>query len=207
MAVNIGSLFDEIFAHFAFNSKDNFVKIARNSYFKITGTVDHDTRDFEDKMKSFTEWFVLNFPVYRVNSKIYKLYHEIHPIDQKLLESLEKVRFSLFEPVYHALSKKMYLYDLLSGKKYSLMDHSHSFSIIEGELFVGRVMYFENQFYILNGVCPIPLEVKQLVKKQTKLVKSRSVDMTEQEFLLALEGMRFRALSYQHIAASSIFKF
>jgi hypothetical protein len=74
LAKSIDNCTDEIITYFAKKDNGQFLAQAKTKYFNLTGNVDHDTQDFEHKMKSFTEWFVLHYSPFRFGEKIYQVY-------------------------------------------------------------------------------------------------------------------------------------
>ncbi len=202
---DVDNLFDEILTYFSAKSNGQFLALAKNKYFELTGNVDHDTQDFEHKMKSFTEWFILHYSPYRSGKKIYQVYQEEVGLSDLLHEVFSSVVYSVFDPVSNVGERKSIVYDCINQKNYQLMKEHNPFLIVKGELFVGRLLLTHEGTFLLKGVVPLPYEVRLWVEKQCKLVKLKQVSYMEEEFCLELEGMKYRTLQYQHINPEKIF--
>lgn len=206
MIVNdIDKLFDDVITYFSKKDKGEFLAKAKSKYFNLTGNVDHDTQDFEHKMKSFTEWFVLHYSPFRFGEKIYQVYHKEVGLSELLLQVFSSTIYSVFDPISNVGDKKSVVLDCIHQKKYHLMKEHNPFLIVKGELFVGRLLETNEGTFLLKGVVPLPYEVREWVEQQCKQVKIKQVSYMTEEFCLALEGMKYRTLQYQHIDPQKIF--
>lgn len=199
--------FEEILTYYSEKDGGRILHAAKDRYFQITGTVDHDTQDFEHKMKSFTEWFVLHYTPIRSGEKIYQMYAKEREIEEHLLNLFNKIIFSLFDPIGKNIRGQEVLLDCITQEKFVLSPHQDPFMIVKGELFSGRTIVMPTGCMVLKGIVPLPLEVRSMVEKQAIQVSKKAVDMTEDEFLLSLEGMRYRCMQYQHLDPTNVFKF
>ncbi len=202
---DVDKLFDQILSYFAKRDGGHFLQIAKTKYFSLTGNVDHDTQDFEHKMKSFTEWFILHYTPFRSGKKIFKLYHEEVGINDLLLQVSSTVLYSVFDPISNVGDSKSIIFDCIHQKRYQLMKEHNPFLIVKGELFVGRLLKTKDGIFLLKGVVPLPYEVRDWVIKQAVLVQKKQISYMPEEFCLELEGMKYRALQYQHIDPEKIF--
>lgn len=202
---DIDHLFDEILSYFASREGGRFLEVAKNKYFSLTGNIDHDTPDFEHKMKSFTEWFILHYSPFRTGKKIFQIYQEEVGITDLIKEVFSSMLYSVFDPISNDGDNKSVIFDCINQKKYLLMKEHNPFLIVKGELFVGRLLKTNDGIFLLKGVVPMPYEVRDWILKQSKLVQKKQISYMPEEFCLELEGMKYRALQYQHINPEKIF--
>lgn len=202
---DVEKLFDEILTYFAPRLDGQFLAKAKNKYFQLTGNVDHDTQDFEHKMKSFTEWFILHYSPFRTGKKIYQVYQEEVGLSDLLYEVFSSVHYSVFDPVSNVGESQSIVYDCINQRNFNLMKEHNPFLIVKGELFVGRMLLTNEGTFLLKGVVPLPYEVREWVEKQCKKVKLKKVSYMHDEFCLELEGLKYKSLQYQHINPVKIF--
>jgi len=202
---DIDKLFDNILSYFAKKDGGKFLETAKNKYFNLTGNVDHDTQDFEHKMKSFTEWFILHYSPFRSGKKIFQLYQEEVGINDLIHQVFSTVLYSVFDPILNVGDDKSIIFDCINQKKYQLMKEHNPFLIVKGELFVGRLLKTNDGVFLLKGVVPLPHEVREWVMKQSKLVKNKQISYMSEEFCLELEERKYRSLQNQQINPEKIF--
>ncbi len=200
-------ILDDIYIYHSTGERQNILFDAKDFYFKMTGSVDKDSPEFENKMVSFTEWFVLNHTPGIGDEKVFEIYHREVGFSAEILALMNSVEFSLYQFNGKGLLGGNSVTDLLLGqKKYLSKDADISF-IFPKEIFVGRLMKMDGKYHLLRGICSLPLNVKSKIMKQCKRVKRKKVDMDESEFLLSLEGMRYKANTYAHVPPEKIFTF
>ena len=81
---------------------------AKKEYFTITGQANDDDDDFEARMNSFNEWYVLQFISMRGTRTVISDYLINNPVDDFLAKSLSGVNYSLFEYVGKKLQRVRY---------------------------------------------------------------------------------------------------
>jgi hypothetical protein len=182
---------------------------ARNEYFSITGQVNEDDKNFEARMNSFNDWYMLHFvPKNRDNAQIIiKEYLLKNNIDQVISDSFLNVNFSLFE--YRGISWKGFpvLKDYLHDKKILLPKEHPQPAVLEGEIFTGRVISYDGQHYLLSGLCVLPKEIRWRLKSQSRKIRKLKDAAREAEFLLKIEALATKWSRYGHIDPRKIFVF
>ena len=200
-------ILDDIYIYHSQGARQNILYEAKDFYFRMTGSVDKDSVDFENKMVSFTEWFVLNFTPGIGQEKVFEVYYKNVGFSDEIFHLMKSVEFSLYQYNGRGFLGGNSLLDLLAGqKKYLAKDADVSF-IFPKEIFVGRLMSISGKYHLLRGICSLPINVKSRIMKQCKRVKRKKVDMDEAEFLLSLEGMRYKSHTYAHVPPEKIFTF
>lgn len=180
---------------------------AKKEYFVITGQANDDDDDFEARMNSFNEWYVLQFVSKRGTRTVISDYLMHHQVSDMLAKSLTSVNYSLYEYVGKNFRGYDVLYDMLHDKKIPLPKNDALPSVIKNDIFVGRSLSFEGKNYLLTGLCVIPKEVRSILKKECKRVRKLKNPNEELKFLLQVESYKTKWIRYGHVDATKIFKF
>ncbi|MCB9092597.1 MAG: hypothetical protein H6621_12870 [Halobacteriovoraceae bacterium] len=207
----LDEFYDKSFRIISDEYSDDLVK-AKKDFFAKTGEVQDEYSDFyEAKMNCFNEWFLLNYKTRwddkeKFLNKVVKKHSSLN-LDENQFQSLLNARYSLFEYIKVNFRGKIIIKDWFQNKKIALADDHPPLSVLEGEIFTGRMIDYQGKSYLLKGVCLLPAEVKNLIKKQVNLVKKGKIDCTEEELLLKLENLKTQSLKYPHVSPDKIFKF
>ncbi|MBT3585442.1 MAG: hypothetical protein HN509_11095 [Halobacteriovoraceae bacterium] len=180
---------------------------AKDEYFKITGGANEEDEDYESRMSSFNDWYVLQFISRRGTRTVMRDYLEKQQPSDQVSESLLNVNHSLFEYTGTNMRKQLVLKDILHDKKVILSkDHAQP-ALLKNDLFLGRVLQFEGGAYLMDGKRIIPKEVRSILQKQAKKVRKLKDAKEEASYLLEVESLKTKWLRYGHIDASKIFVF
>ncbi|MBT7670647.1 MAG: hypothetical protein HN623_13760, partial [Bdellovibrionales bacterium] len=138
---------------------DQFL-VAKERYFLLTGAVDADDEDYEARMNLFNDWYLFN---YVANGRLRPAvadYLVKSRVKEEIAAGLLNLNFSLFEYGGSNLRGKVVLKDLLHGKKIVLGAEQGKLSLLKGDIFIGRVGYYRQEYYALNGMRTLPNAVK-----------------------------------------------
>jgi hypothetical protein len=182
------------------------IKEAKEKYFSITGKLDEDKDEFEAWMNSFNDWYIFHY-CQKDGSKVIEEYIRNNKIDEELSQSFLNVNHSLFEFNKSSFRKQLILKDILHDEKIILKKDHPTISLVEGDVFTGRVIKYRGESYLLRGVCILPQGVKSILKKQSKRVRKINSFEEELRFLLELESLKTKAMHYSHIDPTKIFIF
>jgi hypothetical protein len=197
---------DKVLSLYTQGNHFNELKEAKEKYFSLTGKLDEDKDEFESRMNCFNDWYVFQYR-HKDGSKVIEDYIRTHELDEELSQALLNVTHSLFEFSKISFRKQIILKDVLHDEKIALVKNHPNISLMEGDVFTGRVMKYKGEYYLLRGLCILPQGVKSALKKQSKKVrKSNSFD-EELNYLLQLENLKTKAMHYSHIDPSKIFIF
>lgn len=180
---------------------------AKKEYFEITGMANDDDDDFEARMNAFNEWYVLQFISKRGTRTVISDYLMNNPVSDDLARSLSGVNYSLIEYTGKSFRGNDILYDILHDAKIKLTKNVSLPSIIEADIFVGRILTYQNESHLMNGLCVIPKEVRAILKKECKRVRKLKNPNEELKFLLKIESFKTKWIRYGHVDATKIFKF
>ncbi len=182
------------------------LKQAKETYFSMTGKLDEDKDEFESRMNSFNDWYIFQYRQ-KDGSKIVEDYIRNSQLGEGLAEALLNVNHSLFEFSKINFRKQIVLKDILHDEKITLVKNHPSISLMEGDVFTGRVIKFEGNFYLLRGICTLPQKVKPILIKQSKRIRKINSFEEELAYLLQLESLKTKTLHYSHIDPAKIFIF
>jgi hypothetical protein len=182
------------------------LKEAKDKYFSLTGKFDEDKEEFESRMNCFNDWYIFQYR-HHDGSKVIEDYIRNNELDEELSQSLLNVNHSLFEFSKINFRKQIVLKDVLHDEKITLVKNHPNISLVEGDVFTGRVIKYKGAHYLLRGVCILPQGVKSILKKQSKKVRKTNSFDEELKFLLQLESLKTKAMHYSHIDPSKIFIF
>ncbi len=182
------------------------LKSAKEKYFSITGKLDEDKEEFESRMNCFNDWYIFQFR-HEDGSKVIEDYIRSQPLEEELSQSLLNVNHSLYEFSKINFRKQIVLKDILHDETITLVKNHPNISLMEGDVFSGRVIKYKGEYYLLKGVCILPQGVKSILKKQSKKVRKLNSFEDELKFLLHLEALKTKAMHYAHIDPTKIFIF
>lgn len=182
------------------------LKEAKEKYFSITGKLDEDKDEFEPRMNCFNDWYIFQYR-HQDGSKVIEDYIRTHNLDVELAQALLNVNHSLFEFSKINFRKQIVLKDILHDEKITLVKSHPNISLMEGDVFTGRVIKYKGDFYLLRGLCILPQGVKSILKKQSKKIRKLNSFEEELNFLLQLECLKTKAMHYSHIDPTKIFIF
>jgi hypothetical protein len=177
---------------------------AKAEYVRLTGTLHEEENEFESRMHSFNDWYLLHY-VAQDGMRAFEREIANGNLDLELAKAFWDVNYSLFLFEEYNNKKKPVIKDLLHLDEITLASNSNELAVVEGDLFVGRIACYQNQHYLLNGICMIPSEVQSVVeKKAKKFWKLHNLD-EDMAFLLKLEASKNKLLQYGHVGADHIF--
>jgi hypothetical protein len=190
-------------------TKDSYyedMKKAVEIYIEKTGRMDEESQEYESRMNSFNDWFVFN---YRKDGgkRIVEKYIEDENLDEELANAFTKANYSVF--YFHKINfrKQIVIKDILHKEKFILAKDSEHLALVENDLFVGRAINYQNNYYLLSGVCTLPQDILSVLKKESKkIIKENNFEL-EEEFLLQIEALKTKSLHYGHLESAKVFKF
>ncbi len=188
------------------NHYDTLIE-AKNQYFSQTGQVNEEDDDYEARMNSFNDWYILQFVSKRNTRTVIKDYLTKYQIDDRLAKSLLNVNHSLLEYTGNTFSGKIILKDILHDKKIILPKDHPCLAIVKRDIFLGRTLEIDGMSYLLSGICILPKEVKSIFNKESKKIRKLKDPKKEREYLMRVEFLKTKWKRYGHIGAAKIFIF
>ncbi len=182
------------------------LKTAKETYVSLTGKLDEDKDEFESRMHCFNEWYLFQWKD-DDGKKLVEDYIRREQLDEDLSQALLNVNHSLLEFSKVSFRRQIVLNDILHDEKISLAKGHSSIGLVEDDLFIGRVIRYKGEAYLLHGVCTLPQSVRSVLKKQSKKIRKLNSFEEELRFLLSLESLKTKSMHYQHIEPTKIFVF
>ncbi|WP_127716567.1 hypothetical protein [Halobacteriovorax sp. HLS] len=178
---------------------------AKNQYFGLTGQVFEEDTDYESRMSAFNDWYLLQY-VSENGCPIWNYVRE-YEVEESVSKAMRTIKHSIYEYVGRNLRKQHVLMDIVHGRKIKLSKRAVIPSLLKDDLFIGRVIETEGEYFTLSGLCLLPGEVKGILKKQGKKVRLLNDQKKEMEFLLLVESLKTKWVRYGHLDAKTIFVF
>lgn len=182
------------------------LKQAKEAYIALTGKLDEDKDEFESRMNCFNEWYLFQWKD-ESGKKIVEDYIRREQLDEDLSQAFLNVNHSLLEFSKINFRKQIVLLDILHDEKVNLAKGHRHIGLVEDDLFIGRVIRYKGDNYLMHGVCTLPQSIRSVLKKQSKKVRKMNSFEEELKFLLSLESLKTKSMHYQHIEPSKIFVF
>jgi hypothetical protein len=178
---------------------------AKKRYFLLTGVVDADGEDYEARMNIFNDWYLFNFVARDKIRTAVADYIVKSRVKAEIASGLLNPNFSLFEYCGGNFRGKEVLKDLLHQKTIILGAGQGKLSLVKGDIFIGRVGQYREQFYAFNGMRTLPTPVKPLLEKRLNEVARLNSRSQEESLLLHLEYLKTRLDHYSHLDLKQIF--
>lgn len=197
---------DKVLSQYTQGSHFADLKEAKDKYFSITGKLDEDKEEFESRMNCFNDWYIFQYH-HNDGSKVVEDYIRTHQLDEELSQALLNVNHSLFEFSKINFRKQIVLRDILHDEKITLVKNHPTISLMEGDVFTGRLIKYKSEYFLLRGVCTLPQGLTSILKKQSKKIRKANSFEDELKYLLQLESLKTKAMHYSHIDPTKIFIF
>lgn len=181
------------------------LKKAKEIFFAKTGKIDEDSYEYESRMSSFNDWYLFQYQ-FSSNHTVVQEYFANNFVDETLATAISNATYSLY--LFHKINfrKQIIIKDILHGTKHVLSKDNGNLSLVEDDIFVGRMIEYQEQSFLLNGLCTLPKEVLPILKKECRKIR-KSKNIEEEDFLLNLERLKTKSMQYKHIEPSQIFTF
>lgn len=204
----IQELLQQILREYADGPGMNTLLSAKREYLSLAGSVHDDSEEFESKMSCFNDWFLFNYIPDQTGKNIVSTYLEKHEeIDGAIRSALLSINYSIFEYKKISFRKQIILTDLLHNQSVALSKIHGPISVLEKDLFIGRIMTYLDNCFLLDGICMLPQSAKSAVSKQCKKVRKQKDPKKEIIFLLNLESLKTKCVRFGHVDIEKIFVF
>ena len=196
--------FDKILSVYTSDQYYDELKAAKDSFITRTGKIDEESEEYESRMNSFNHWYIFDYER-EDGSHFIDKYLENNSNDLAL--SLKSINYSLFLFKKINFRKQIIINDILHSDKFVLSKENGTLPLVEDDLFLGRAVNYNDQWFLLNGIVTLPREVFSVLKKESKKVRKLNNSVEELGFLLNLERLKNRSIQYGHVDSSKIFNF
>ncbi len=181
---------------------------AKKEYTILTGQINDDDDDYENRVNAFNDWYVLQYIAPEFQSSVMDEYARRHELPEDLAEAFSKLNHSLFQYGGETYKNIKVVKDHLhKGPKLTLSSEHPTPGLLRGDLFTGRSLDYKGERFLLSGVCILPREMTgKLVRDARKVQKTGSREF-ETNFLMKLEYFKTKWTRYSHLPPERIFQF
>lgn len=199
---------ERAFVNFSSSQQLDVLIKAKNDYFKLTGTIDEDSDNYEAKMASFNDWYLTQYKSDESASSLIETYLLKNNIDSNVNRILLNMSHSIFECLGTSITGRQVFKDIITKKKFFLIKEHPEIGIIKNDLFVGRAFILDKEIkYMMIGKCFPPRNVKPILKKQAKKTKAKDDLTARYQFLMMTEKLNGKFHHYNHAPLEKIFTY
>lgn len=196
--------FDKILSLYTSDEFYEELKAAKETFVNRTGKIDEESDEYESRMNSFNHWYIFDYER-EDSTRFIEKYLEQN--NNEVAKSLAEINYSLFHFKKINFRKQIIINDVLHSEKFSLAKENGQLPLVEDDLFLGRAVKHNEEWYLLNGIVTLPREVLSILKKESKKVRKLNNNSEELGFLLNLERLKNRSIQYGHVDSNKIFNF
>lgn len=198
---------DQILSVYSIDQHYDSLKLAKDKYCSLTNIMAGDEEDFEHNMRSFNDWYILQFSNKDGDPPAAEKYIEDNNVDDEIAKAIKGFNHSIFVYSETRFRKRKVLKDILHNQKIYLSDLSDGTPLLKNDVLIGRVINYKNNNYLMDGVCTLPKDSLKILKKQARKVRKLTTPAEETKFLLQVEALKNKWKNYNHVSAPQIFNF
>lgn len=180
---------------------------AKNDFFKITGNLNEDDDDYDLRMHSFNDWYLMQYSLSDVKRTPMADYIFSQGVEENVAKVLLSYKHSLFQFTGEKRNGVTLFRNLRDEKNMAVKDKAIAPMFVKGDIFLARYFEIESEVVFMPGLCVLPREVKNPVVKEMVKMKSRQSKRDEQSLMLKIEYLKTKSLRYSHLALEKIFSF
>lgn len=161
--------FDLMIQKITQDQDSNDILEAKLNYQKLAGEIYEDDKTFEARMGLFLEWYIFD---HRGPGK------EQTPLELFLAQNLDELKTgddfilninSIFV-VKKIRADEVVVMDLLDSKKYNVRENESKILFNKNDLFEGRIILLEGDYYFTGNFCFHPRETEKFIKGEVKKI-------------------------------------
>lgn len=217
-----------------YSEKDFYDQLleAKDFYFQRTGKVFEEDEDYESRMAAFNDWYVLEYrpsssnDLNKASSKentgddrgqesptFFEKYLSDHEALPEIIEAIKGTTHSLFEYTGTSFKGQHVLKDILHDEKIILAKTHPAPSLVKGDMFIGRIVKYLDEYYLYNGLRVMPNDAASILKKEAKKIRKAHKKneegraQSEEKFLFLAESHKTKWQHYGHVNVEKIFVF
>lgn len=203
----IKNLFEKLLVNYTSGDYYDTLLKAKEEYFLRIGPINEDGDDYEARMNAFNEWYIFQFEPSANVGTFFEEYAKGNQVAPEIFDSVRNINHSLFEYLGKSIKGDFIFKDILHKKKIVISHDEHVPAIMKNDLFLGRMINYKSSNYLMDGICLIPREVKEILKKEAKNIRKLKDPSLEIHFLFRIEYLKAKWLRFNHLPAIKIFKF
>lgn len=165
-------IFDLLIQTITQDHDSNEILEAKRDYQKLAGEIYEDDKSYEARMGLFLEWFIFDRKIPGKDGTPLEILID-HKNDYELPEELKNIQN--FSDNLHGLfvvkkirDKEVVALNLLDDKKYSVIELQGRLLFQKNDLFEGRIVSLDGNYYFTGNFCFHPREAEKFVKGEIK---------------------------------------
>ncbi|MAF79412.1 MAG: hypothetical protein CME60_14740 [Halobacteriovoraceae bacterium] len=201
-----------------YSEKDFYDQLleAKDFYFQRTGKVFEEDEDYESRMAAFNDWYVLEYRPSNADEQsptFFEKYLSDHEALPEIIEAIKGTTHSLFEYTGTSFKGQHVLKDILHDEKIILAKTHPAPSLVKGDMFIGRIVKYLDEYYLYNGLRVMPNDAASILKKEAKKIRKahkkneEGKAQSEEKFLFLAESHKTKWQHYGHVNVEKIFVF
>jgi hypothetical protein len=151
------------------------IKVARDEFFQVTGTVAEGSEHFETKMNNFLDWYVFDRPLNQsqitpIKAFVHDFTKDMSDEERSIYEDFSLSKISVYE-LLKIKGNDLYVQDLFDKEKYVIEESELASGFRKGDIFQTRLLKYKERFLLGNAFVFHPREAKNFIQKQIKKIK------------------------------------
>ena len=207
MSDSIEKHLEAALSHYSQEQYYDIMLKAKTRYLELAGTVDDSSeQEYENKMNCFNDWYLLQYSLPDKQCTVMEDYLQSLSLDEDILEAFKSFYHSIFQYLGKGFKGNFSIKDLWSKKKFTL-NRDTTLPLMKNDIFIGRMIPWREEAYLLKGHSHLPADSWSLIKKQMRKVMKTHGEEGKTDFLLQLESLNTKYSRYGHVDAAKIFIF
>ncbi len=209
-AASYPALLDSLFALASQPERQPDVLAAKADYFRLTGEVFEDDRNFEMRMACFLDYYVFD---YRSPSTGRTPAEEFHAVklssgapDAGLVDALTRTIHGLFE-VRKLGAGFVRLRELFSGVDHDVTERRTLAGLQKGDVLEARLLPLHGGLVFSPAFCFHPREAVKAIKREVKRRKKKEPERSPKELVWEAAKRAMKVDRYRQIAVEKIYDF
>lgn len=183
--------------------------MAKEEFEKIAGQIYESDHSYEDRIKAFHNWYVLDRPldIKGLTPLAYYLEYNANSLTQETLNGLKELEDNIHS-VFEVLSKSrsgVKLRNLVDGIKYTAEDSDALAVVDKNAVFNSRIFHHGKKAYLSNYLIVHPDVVENIIRTEAKQVRKGKHEA--KPFLFRLLFFHSRFEQYKQMEPKNIYRF
>lgn len=183
--------------------------VAKKQFFENTGSLDENNPNYNLRMHQFYEWYFLSRPLKSYMKTPLAVCDQHRDLrltedDIKTIEILTGTHKHLLFEFIKMKNNKLFVKDLLAGKKLEVEQGDFVFGFDSKEFFQARIVEIDGKKYFLDSFCFHPESSQKFILAEIKLLQ-KNPDLSLEDLLLRLNKMRYKFEQYKHVKPELIY--
>ena len=209
--MNYEVLIDKLMQHFTSAPFEKEVELANSQFHQWAGQFDEMSKNFENKVAQFTDWYLFIRPFEKFQKPPIQLNPEeggfqLKPQWKPAYEGLMNSRHSLFEFV-KVKQKDLYIKDIFSDYKLTIENSPILYGFNKGDIFEARLIPVGDSFVLSNSFCFHPPQATKYILAEVKRINKLETDQLESREALIhkLFKMRYKLEHFVRLQPQDVY--